>query len=312
MKHTRLGNSGLKVPCLSLGTMAWGEETNEESAGLMLRKYLDAGGTLIDTAALYADGNSEAIVGSFLGEMVPRQEVTLVSKAGVGLCKGEREIDASRGAMLRSLDASLARLGTDYLDLWLAHTWDAEVPLEETLSALEYAVTSGRARYVGVSNYAGWQLARAACLSRVPLVAVQAEYSLVRRSAERELIPAAAALGTGVMAWAPLGRGVLTGKYRGGVPADSRGASETRSGYVAPYLEPRPSRIVDALATAARGLDAQPLDLALSWALQQPGIDTAVIGPRTPAQLEQILKSVPRRMPAEIVSALNDISAPPA
>jgi aryl-alcohol dehydrogenase-like predicted oxidoreductase len=312
MEHKRLGTSGLKVPCLSLGTMAWGEETNEESAGQMLRKYLDAGGSLIDTAALYAEGNSEAIVGSFLGDMVPRQELTLVSKAGVGLRKGEREVDASRGAMLRSLDASLARLGTDYLDLWLVHTWDAQVPLEETLSALEFAVTSGRARYVGVSNYAGWQLARAACLSRVPLIAIQSEYSLVRRTAEREVIPAAAALGAGVMAWSPLGRGVLTGKYRGGIPADSRGASEVRADFVAPYLEPRPARIVDALATAARGLDAEPLDLALSWALQQPGIDTAVIGPRTPAQLEQILKSVPRRMPAEIVSALNDISAPPA
>ncbi|MCG2622132.1 aldo/keto reductase [Arthrobacter sp. I2-34] len=312
MEHKRLGTSGLKVPVLSLGTMAWGEETNEENAGQMLRKYLDAGGSLIDTAALYADGNSEAIVGSFLGEMVPRQELTLVSKAGVGVRKGEREVDASRGAMLRSLDASLARLGTDYLDLWLVHTWDAQVPLEETLSALEFAVTSGRTRYVGVSNYAGWQLARAACLSRVPLVAIQSEYSLVRRTAEREVIPAAAALGTGVMAWSPLGRGVLTGKYRGGIPADSRGASELRADSIAPYLEPRPSRIVDALATAARGLDGEPLDLALSWALQQPGIDTAVIGPRTPAQLEQILKSVPRRMPAEIVSALNDISAPPA
>ncbi|EMY34489.1 oxidoreductase [Arthrobacter crystallopoietes BAB-32] len=307
-----MGNSGLKVPHLSLGTMTWGEATDEESAAIMLRSYLEAGGTLLDTAAAYGDGTSEAVIGAFLGELVPRQEVTIVSKAGLGRRSGAREVDASRGAMLRSLDASLARLGTDYLDLWLAHTWDDQAPLEETLSALEFAVTSGRARYVGVSNYAGWQLARAISLSPVPLVAVQSEYSLLKRTAERELIPAAQALGAGVMAWSPLGRGVLTGKYRGGIPADSRGGSEAGAAYVEPYLTGRPVRITEALATAARGLDVPPLELALGWLLGQAGVATAVVGPRTPAQLNQILQASPKSIPAEIASALDDISAPPA
>jgi aryl-alcohol dehydrogenase-like predicted oxidoreductase len=310
MEQNRLGQSGLKVPRLSLGTMTWGQETDEESAATMLRSYLDAGGTLLDTAAAYAEGGSEAIIGAFLGELVPRQEVTVVSKAGMVRRDGAREVDTSRGAMLRSLDASLARLGTDYLDVWLAHVWDDNAPLEETLSALEFAVSSGRARYVGVSNYAGWQLARAVSLSAVPLVAVQCEYSLLQRSAEREVIPAARALGTGVMAWSPLGRGVLTGKYRNGTPADSRGASENRAGFVEPYLAGRPARIAEALATAARGLDVQPLELALGWTLERPGIETAVIGPRTPGQLEQILKAAPKSIPPEIASALDDISVP--
>lgn len=312
MEQNRLGNSGLRVPDLSLGTMTWGETTDEENAGIMLRAYLEAGGTLLDTAAAYADGASEAVIGSFLGELVPRQEVTIVSKAGIARKDGAREVDASRGAMLRSLDASLARLGTDYLDLWLVHCWDANVPLEETLSALEFAVASGRTRYVGVSNYAGWQLARAVSVSPVPLVAVQSEYSLLRRTAEREIIPAALALGAGVMAWSPLGRGVLTGKYRAGIPADSRGGSEAGAAYVEPYLSGRPARITEALATAARGLDVPPLELALGWALDQPGIATAVVGPRTPEQLNQILQVAPKRIPAEIASALDDISAPPA
>ncbi|MFT4469650.1 aldo/keto reductase [Arthrobacter sulfonylureivorans] len=311
MEHKRLGNSGLKVPQLSLGTMTWGEETDEEAAGAMLRAYLDAGGTLLDTAAPYAEGRSEAMLGAFLGELVPRQEVLVVSKAGVTRSEGRREVDTSRGAMLRSLDASLARLGTDYLDLWLVHLWDdASAPLEETLSALEHAVSSGRARYVGVSNYSGWQLARAVSVSPVPLVAVQNEYSLLKRRPEHEVIPAATALGPGLMAWSPLGRGVLTGKYRTGTPADSRAASEQHAGFVEPYLAGRPARIVDALATAARGLDVQPLDLALSWVLQRPAVGTAVVGPRTPAQLDEILKAPLDALPAEIAQVLDEISAP--
>jgi aryl-alcohol dehydrogenase-like predicted oxidoreductase len=312
MEQNRLGNSGLKVPHLSLGTMTWGDTTDEEHAAIMLRAYLEAGGSLLDTAAAYADGASEAIIGTFLGELVPRQEVTIVSKAGIVRRDGARELDASRGSMLRSLDASLARLGTEYLDLWLVDCWDDNVPLEETLSALEFAVGSGRARYVGVSNYSGWQLARAISISAVPLVAVQSEYSLLKRTAEREVIPAARALGAGVMAWSPLGRGVLTGKYRGGIPADSRGSSETGAAYVEPYLSGRSARITEALATAARGLDIPALELALGWALDQPGIATAVVGPRTPAQLHQILAAAPKRIPAEIASALDDISATPA
>ncbi len=164
--------------------------------------------------------------------------------------------------MLRTLDASLARLGVEHVDLWLAHAWSDEVPLEETLSALDAAVTSGRARYVGVSNYSGWQTARAATWQQlrgaVPLVATEVEYSLVNRDVEVEVLPSAVAHGLGVLVWSPLGRGVLTGKYRHGTPADSRAASPHFAAFVERYLDAGSRQVVDALVTAAEGLDCSP------------------------------------------------------
>ncbi|HEY8294299.1 MAG TPA: aldo/keto reductase, partial [Micrococcaceae bacterium] len=236
-------------------------------------------------------------------------DVVLVSKAGITRRDGKRMVDTSRSAMLSSLDATLARLGTDHLDLWLAHTWDENVPLQETLGALDHAVTSGRVRYAGVSNYSGWQLARSAGLCGAPLVANQVEYSLVERSAERELAPAAEHIGSGLLCWAPLGRGVLTGKYRGQIPSDSRGASDALAGYVQPYLSGHPARITEALVTAAKGLDRQPLDVALSWLLGRPAVAGAVVGARTTSQLEQILDASLKPLPEQIEAVLDEVSA---
>lgn len=309
MQQRYVGASGLQVSELGLGTMSWGRETDEESAAESLKTFVDAGGTLIDTAASYADGSSEAILGSMLGDLVARSDVVIVSKAGISRRGGQRTVDTSRRAMLDTLDATLARLGTDHLDVWLAHAWDVHVPLEETLSALELAVTSGRARYAGVSNYAGWQLARAVSLSNVPLVANQTEYSLVHRSVEREIVPAAEALGVGILSWAPLGRGVLTGKYRGTVPAESRAASDHLAEYVAPYLSGRPERITEALLTAARGLDRQPMEVALGWLLQQKALSAAIVGARTPAQLKEAMSADTSPVPDQIAEVLNEVSA---
>ncbi|HET7414245.1 MAG TPA: aldo/keto reductase [Arthrobacter sp.] len=309
MQQRYIGASGLQVSELGLGTMSWGQETDEEAAAESLKTFVDAGGTLIDTAASYADGSSEAILGSMLGDLVARPDVVIVSKAGVSRRNGVRKVDTSRRSMLDALDATLARLGTDHLDLWLAHAWDPCVPLEETLSALELAVTTGRTRYAGVSNYSGWQLARAVSLSNVPLIANQTEYSLVHRSAEREVVPAAGALGVGIMAWAPLGRGVLTGKYRGSVPAESRAASERSAGYVAPYLTGRPERITEALLTAARGLDRQPMEVALGWLLQQKALSAAIVGARTPAQLKEAVSADTSAVPDQIAEVLDEVSA---
>lgn len=303
-----MGTSGLRVSALTLGTMTWGKDGDSDTPRAMLSDFVNAGGTTIDTAGSYEEGRSEAIIGELLGDVVPRSDVVLVSKAGVGHRRGRRMVDTSKRAMLAGLDASLARLGTDHLDLWLAQIWDENVPLEETLSALEFAVTSGRVRYAGVSNYSGWQLARAATLCEVPLVSNQVEYSLLRRSVESELIPAAEHLGAGIMCWAPLGRGVLTGKYRGQIPEDSRGACPAMGSYVEKYLEGRPARITEALITAAQGLNRPSADVALSWLLENPAVASAVIGPRTPEQLAEILAASLAPLPEQIVAVLDEVS----
>ncbi len=162
MLQRYVGTTGLKVSRLGLGTMTWGTDTDQHEAEDQLRAFVAAGGTLLDTAAGYGIGESEALIGTLLDKVVTRDEVIIATKAGIGRPRGERVVDVSRGAMLRSLDQSLSRLGVDYVDLWQVHTWSDDVPLDETLSTLDLAVASGRARYVGVSNYSGWQTALAA------------------------------------------------------------------------------------------------------------------------------------------------------
>ncbi|MGR0159883.1 aldo/keto reductase [Paenarthrobacter nitroguajacolicus] len=309
MQQRYVGNSGFRVSSLSLGTMSWAQETDEQDAAELLHEFVAAGGTVVDTAASYAQGRAEAMLGSMLGDVVARSEIVISTKAGVSSSDSRRSVNASRGAMLSALDASLARLGTDYLDIWFAHEWDPNVPLDETLSALELAQRSGRARYVGISNYNGWQTAKAAAVAGFTLVANQSEYSLVQRKTEEELIPAVEDAGLGLMAWAPLGRGVLSGKYRGQIPADSRAAQSRLAGYVEPYLESRASRVVEAVAMAARGLGRTPADVSLSWLLSRPGVATAIVGPRNAVQLKEILDAQLTALPAEIARALEDVSA---
>ena len=311
MEQRRLGRSGLKVSRLALGTMTWGRDTDEHEAGDQLKIFLEAGGTLLDTAAGYGDGESERVIGGLLGSAVDREEVVLATKAGISRRTGERVVDTSRRTLMSQLDTSLARLGTTYVDLWLVHTWSDTAPVEETLSALEWAVTSGRARYVGVSNYSGWQSAQAATLmsaGRVPLVANEVEYSLLNREAEDEVAGAATALGLGLLPWSPLGRGVLTGKYRHGVPADSRAASREHGGFTSRYLDDDSAQVVDAVAIAARGLGVSATEVALAWVRDRPGVVAPIVGARTTAQLRTALASEQLELPDELVSALDDVS----
>jgi aryl-alcohol dehydrogenase-like predicted oxidoreductase len=228
---------------------------------------------------------------------------------------GNRDRDASRAHLLSALDASLQRLGLDHVDLWQLHAWDPRTPLEETLGALDTAVSSGRTRYVGISNYSGWQTAKAAAWQRAwpgraPVVSTQMEYSLLQRGIEREVVPAALNLGIGILPWSPLGRGVLTGKYQGGTPDDSRGANRDYSRFVQPYLDDRAGRIVGAVQTAADGLGVAPLTVSLSWVRDRPGVVAPIIGARTTAQLRGSLEADSMVLTEEIVSALNDVSAP--
>ena len=313
MEKRRAGNSGLALSRLGLGTMTWGRDTDEIEAADQCRAFLDAGGNFLDTAATYGDGDSERVIGGLIGTLFSRDEVIIATKAGINFSDGLRKIDASRHALIADLDRSLSRLGTDYVDVWQIHSWDELTPLDDTLSALDYAYTTGRARYVGISNFSGWQLARAATKQqsnsmKAPLTTVQGEYSLLNRSAEYELIDASLECGLGFLAWAPLARGVLTGKYRKGVPSDSRGAAPHFAKHIEPYLDTRSSKIVEAVAVAAEGLGFSPLEVALSWVRDAPGVTSALIGARTGAQLRGVLKSEEISLPDIVRTALDEIS----
>jgi aryl-alcohol dehydrogenase-like predicted oxidoreductase len=301
------------VSRLALGTMTWGRETDPDDAGAQLKTYVEAGGNLIDTADVYADGESEEVLGSLLSSLIAREDVLIATKAGLRPGRDRRR-DGSRGHLLSVLDASLRRLGTDHIDIWQVHGYDHETPLDETLSALDYAVTSGRVRYAGVANFCGWQTAQAvtwqnAWPGRAPIVSVQVEYSLLERGVEREVIPACDAFGLGVLPWSPLGRGVLTGKYRHGRPADSRGASAHFEPFVSPYLDPRCSSIVESVMTAATGLGVSPVEIALAWVRDRPGVVAPILGARTVGQLLGALASEDVTLPAEIGRALDDVSS---
>ena len=341
MEQRRLGATGLRVSQLGLGTMMWGRDTGEDDAAAQLVAFADAGGTLINTAGSYAGGEAELIIGRLLRDVVPRSDVVVATntcitgragRAGGQAGREDREggpghdggpvydggpggsPDASRRSLLAALDASLRRLGVDHVDLWQVDAWDPSTPLEETLSAVDDAVSAGRARYAGVSNYAGWQLARAATWQqawpgRTPIASVQVEYSLLARDIEHEVLPAAADRGVGVLCWSPLGRGVLTGKYRTGLPADSRAATPHFGWFVRPYLNERCRAIVEAVSTAADGLGVSPLAVALSWVVDRPAVTSAIVGARTAGQLTGILQAVEVVLPPEISAALDDVSA---
>ncbi len=317
MRHRHLGRSGLVVSRLALGTMTWGGDTGEDDAELQLRAFREAGGTLIDTADVYVKGESERVLGRLLAKDGGRDEVLLATKAFGQTGPGPMGRGLSRGHLLAALDASLARLGTDYVDLWQVHAWDWSTPVEETLLTLDHAVRSGRVRYAGISNFTGWQLAKAAEHQRAraltPIVSAQMEYSLLQRGIEREVVPAALDAGIGLLPWSPLGRGVLTGKYRrGSVPPDSRGASAHFSSFVEPYLEDERTHIVDAVLTASDGLGVSPVAVALAWVRDRPGVVAPIVGARTAAQLAVSLAAEAVTLPAEIRTALDDVSMPAA
>jgi len=314
MEKRRAGNSGLSLSRLGLGTMTWGRDTDEIEAADQCRAFLDAGGNFIDTASTYGDGDSERVIGGLIGTLFNRDQVVIATKAGISFSDGSRSIDASRHNLIAELDRSLARLGTDFVDVWQIHAWDQATPLDDTLSALDYAYTTGRARYVGISNYSGWQIARAATKQqsnsmKAPLTTVQSEYSLLNREVEIEVLDAAQECGLGFLAWAPLARGVLTGKYRKGIPSDSRGAAPHFAKHIEPFLDSRSSRIVEAVAVAAEGLGFSPLEVALAWVRDAPGVTTSLIGARTGAQLRGVLKTEEIALPEIVRSALNDVSA---
>ena len=313
MEKRLVGNSGLEISRLGLGTMTWGRDTDAHEAADQARAYVEAGGNFLDSASHYGDGDAERVIGGLIGTLFRREDVIISTKAGITYESGSRKSDVSRTALMASLDQSLARLGTDHVDLWQVQIWDGKVPLEDSLSALDWAYSTGRARYVGISNFNGWQSARAISLqeansAKAPIISLQNEFSLLARSVEMDALDCAVNLQRGFIAWSPLGRGALTGKYRTGIPADSRAATPHFAPFIEPHLNDKSRRIVEAVCVAAQGLGYAPLEVALAWVRDFPGVTSAVVGARTGAQLRGILTSEEIVLPDLVRTALDEIS----
>ncbi|MDR1387209.1 MAG: aldo/keto reductase [Propionibacteriaceae bacterium] len=316
MQTRRLGATDLEVTRLGLGTMGWGLDTTVSEVMALWRRYRDAGGNLIDTAAAYGDGRVESLIGQLAGAAQRRGEVVIATKSGYVLRQGQRVVETGRRTLLDDLAGSLRRLRIETVDLWQIHAW-GDAPLEETLAAADQAVTAGLARRVGVCNYIGWQLAQAATWQKaVPgrsrIATAQIEYSLLARRAEIEILPCCQALDIAFLPWSALGRGVLTGQYRGGArPPGSRAASDRLAWFVEPYLTPAADGVLEAVVRAGQGLGLSPVQVAWLWVRDAPGVSAALVGPRTAAQLEPLLAVEDRVLPAPIAQALDDVSGGP-
>ncbi len=315
MATAPLGASGLSSSRLALGTMTFGAETPRDEAFTQLDAFVEAGGTMLDTADVYADGESERIIGSWLAARHPA-EVVIATKGRFAPPAGSS--GASRRSLVRSLDASLERLGVDAVDLYLVHAWDEDVPVHETLDTLTSLVHAGKVHTVGWSNVTGWQLATIMTTARLggyvePCV-VQPQYNLLDRGIEFEVLPCCLDEGLAVTPWSPLGGGWLTGKYE----RDERPSGDTRLGEdpdrgVEAYdtrNTDRTWRILDVVADGAATHDVPMARVAIAWLLTRPGVASVLLGARTLEQLEQVLPAADLELSADEVARLDAVSAP--
>ena len=316
MQYRRLGRTGLMVSELCLGCMTFGRELDEEGSKAMISYFLDAGGNFVDTADVYERGASEEIVGRAIKD-VRREVVVLATKVRFPMGDGPNDVGLSRKHVLSACDASLKRLGTDYIDLYQVHAWDGATPLEETLSALTDLVRVGKVRYVGVSNFTGWQLMKSLYVSELNgferFLSLQPQYSLVERNIEREILPACREEGLGVMPWSPLGGGFLSGKYRRGeVPLQgSRIAEATES--MEEHWDQRATernwRTLDAVGEISEETGRSYAQISLNWLLRQEGVTAPIVGARRMEQLEDNLGAAGWELSEEQVSRLDRASA---
>lgn len=295
MEHRTLGNSGCVVSAFALGTMTFGQETDESGSHAQLDRFIAEGGTFVDTADVYTNGASEQIIGRWLAQRPSRRdEIVLATKARFPMGEGRNDVGTSRKHLAAALDASLRRLGVDNVDLYQLHGYDPLTPLEETLRFLDDAVRAGKVHYIGLSNFAGWQLQRAVDLAAargfVPPVTLQPQYNLLAREIEWEIVPAAMANGLGVLPWSPLGGGWLTGKYT----RDERPSGATRlgenpdrgvEGYDRRAASQRTWDVVDVVGDIAAERGVLMAHVALSWLVDRPGVTSVILGARTEAQL---------------------------
>ncbi len=288
MDYRQLGHSGLKVSAVGLGCNNFGRRCSEEETRAVVHKALDLGVTMFDTADFYSGGLSEEFLGKALNAR--RKDIVLATKFGLPMRQGEYEGGASRRYIMLAVEASLRRLGTEYIDLYQLHFPDPKTPIAETLSALDTLVRGGKVRYVGSSNLNGWQLADAAWTAKTksytPFISAQNHYNLLDRRIEREVIPAAETFGVGVIPYFPLASGLLTGKYKRGapVPNDSRAAANPDA--AKRMLSDENFAVVEKVEDFARGRDKGILDVAVSWLLGQKQVATVIAGATKPEQVE--------------------------
>ena len=319
-----LGRSGLRVSPLALGTMTfgteWGWGSPRDTAHRILARYLERSGNFIDTADGYTQGTSEKIIGDYFQSAGGRDRAVIATKFSLGSTPGDPNSGGTgRKNVYRALEGSLRRLHTDYVDLLWLHAWDGITPVEEVMAAFSELVRAGKVRYVGLSDVPAWYFARAQTLAEregLPrVVGLQLEYSLVERNVEREHVPAALHLGAGVVAWSPLGSGILTGKYtRTGTAPQGEGrlpalAASGNPGFTKLFTE-RNWTIVDALVAAARELGKPPAQVALSWTLRRPGVAALIIGATRPEQLEINLDAAELVLPEPVTHRLEEVSRP--
>jgi aryl-alcohol dehydrogenase-like predicted oxidoreductase len=315
--YVTLGRSGLRVSPLCLGAMTFGEDlgwgSSVKDSEAILDRFIERGGNFIDTANAYTRGHSEKILGDHLGRHSSRRDRAVIATKFFGnLYRGDPNGGgAGRKSILSACEHSLRRLQTDYIDLYWMHCWDKHTPIEETLSAMHDLVTSGKVRYLGFSDTPAWKLSQAQTTALLrgttPLIALQIEYSLLERTVEGELIPAAAELGLGVTPWGPLKGGALSGKYtreNDGKHKADRGASFLSS------LNERIYAVVDVLAKVAKELDTTPARVAIAWVQARPGVTSTIIGARTLAQLDDNLAALTVSLQPAHLEALDTLSKP--
>ncbi len=294
MEYRFLGRTGLKVSEVCLGAMTFGWTTNQEDSNRIMDRFFELGGNFVDTADVYTQGASETFVGDWLKDKL-RDQLVIATKVRFGMGDGPNEIGLGRKHILAGVEASLRRLRTDYIDLYQVHAWDNATPLEETLSTLDGLVKSGKVRYIGVSNFSGWQLQKAIETSRrlgwEGFVCLQPLYNLLDRSTEWELIPICQNEGLGVIPWSPLRGGWLSGRYRRGMTgppdgtrvklATDRGWGETFPDYATEHTW----NVIDTLLAVAAEVNKTPPQVAIRWLMQRPGVTAPIIAARTLAHL---------------------------
>jgi aryl-alcohol dehydrogenase-like predicted oxidoreductase len=321
-EYVTLGRSGLRVSPLCLGTLtfgtAWGIGVDEPSSRVLFDKYLEAGGNSIDTADNYNNGTTEEIVGRFIKDANVRDKVVLATKFSFSAQFGNPNAGGNgRKNIYRSLETSLRRLQTDYIDLYWLHVWDTMTPVEEVLATFDALVKSGKVRYIALSDVPAWYMTRAQTLAelhgRERIIALQLEYSLLERTAEREHIPAAQELGIGFCPWSPLAAGKLSGKYqRGAAPSEPQSRLDIQKATGTLLLDrssEKDWKVVDTLIEVAKQIGRPPAEVALNWAATQPGVTSTIIGATKPAQLESNLRSLDFSIPAELRSRLDSAGA---
>lgn len=320
MRYRMLGASGTVVSTQTLGTMTFGAESDEETSGAIMTRFVEAGGTLVDSADVYSAGVSEEIIGRWLAQHpTDARGIVLATKGRFPMGEGPNDVGLSRRHLREALDASLRRLGVDHVDLYQLHAWDAHTPVEETLRFLDDAVSAGKISYYGFSNYLGWQLTKAVHVARAhgwaPPTTLQPQYNLLVRDIEHEVVPAALDAGMGLLPWSPLAGGWLSGKYRRDVSptgATRLGENPERGmeAWAARNADERTWQVLDAVQEIADGRGVSPSQVALAWLAERPAVTSVILGARTVEQLDDNLGAADLRLSDEELSRLTEVSAP--